>query len=58
MIISRKLMFLYIVLLSGYILWGQPQPKSTFVLSIEQANPGKFHVEFYYEGITSEVQDF
>lgn len=54
----RKIMLLSAILLSGIILLGQGSSTMTFTLSIEQANPGKFHVEFYDEGITGNIRDF
>jgi predicted metalloprotease with PDZ domain len=58
MSISRTLMVLGSILLSGFIVLGQPQSNLAFTLSLEQSNPGKFHVEFYCEGIKDEIQDF
>ena len=58
MSISRILMVLCSILLSGYIVLGQPQSKLSFTLSPVQSNPSKFHVELLCEGITGEIQDF
>ena len=58
MLLSRKLKFFCIFILSGYILWSQPQSKLSYTLSLEQSNPAKFHVEFLCEGLKGEIKDF
>ncbi len=55
---SRTLIVIYAFLLTGFILWDQQETKLAFTLSLEPANPGKFHVIFYCEGIKGETQDF
>lgn len=55
---SRTLTVICVLLVSGFILWSQQETKLAFTLSLEQGNPGKFHVIFYCEGITGETLDF
>jgi len=58
MSISRTIMVLSSILLSGFFLWGLPQSELKFTLSLEQEIPYKFHIQLNCMGIEREVLDF